>query len=348
MAAPNRLIIGRTGELPHWQETFLGTVAERLPFAIERWDVVSPEALTRVVAKRTENAVLWLWSGRWRAALRRLRRWTSPVVVPVFELGLTVAPSWPWRWFVDGKTYVGASTQLVPTTAFAARFLQEIEGVPAAQVSVIPVPAAPTPHAQRRSDGTIRVGTFLSFLPSSNVPFFLAAAHYVAARRPDVRFTVAGYGPLESHLRRMIHELELDAVVRIEATDSADVMDGFDVFFYAPDRCDHLGPMELAAVRGLPCIVSEPAAMESKARDGHECLVVPTNESGIAGELILRTIESATLRRGLGQQLRAHVAARNATETAVKCWTELFRGLGVEPSDRRDVRSNLRRTGAAA
>ena len=227
---------------------------------------------------------------------------------------------------------------MVPTTAFAARFLQELEGIPTAQVTPIALAGAPIPHSQRRPDGTVRVGTFLSFLPSSNIPFFLAAAHYVATRRPDVRFTVAGHGPLESHLRRMIRDLELDEVVRIEASDSADVMDGFDVFFYAPDRCDHLGPIALAAVRGLPCIVSEAAAMEAGVRDGHECLVAPTNEAGIAGELILRTIESTKLRRGLGQNLRAHASANNATDTAVERWTTLFRDLGVALLERRDTR----------
>lgn len=327
-----RLVIGRTADLPHWQESFLATVAERLPFPMERWDIVSPRSLAEAKGARVDNAVLWLWAGQWRKALGQLRRFASPVVVPVFDLGLTVAPPWPWRWLSDGKTHVGATTKLVPTTAFAARFLGELEGVPLPQLESIALPEGPKPRTQRQSDGSIRVGTFVSFLPSSNVPFFLTAAHYVASRRPDVRFSLAGYGPLENHFRRMVRELDLEGVVRIEPTDSADVMDGFDVFFYAPERCDHWGPLALAAARGLPCVVSEPAAIEAGARDGHECLVAPTNEGYAAGELLLRTIESETLRRGLGQNLRQLASSKKATEVAAERWTQLFRGVGLEPT----------------
>jgi glycosyltransferase involved in cell wall biosynthesis len=54
------------------------------------------------------------------------------------------------------------------------------------------------------------VGTLIRFVPQKDPDLWLEAAAIIAAARPDVRFLIAGYGPLEADMRRKIGELVLD------------------------------------------------------------------------------------------------------------------------------------------
>jgi glycosyltransferase involved in cell wall biosynthesis len=134
--------------------------------------------------------------------------------------------------------------------------------------------------------------------------YFLQAARMLLQTHSDVRFLIAGDGPLRSSLERTASELGLDGRIRfIGAYDNDDVPDILqDVSVVTvPSITEALGIVALEAMAcGKPVVASAVGGLPEIVRDGETGLLVSPKDPAALAEAIARLLDDSDLRRELG------------------------------------------------
>jgi glycosyltransferase involved in cell wall biosynthesis len=271
--------------------------------------------ITAVVAaiRKSGATAVWAVTRRWRAMGRRLvALLPSSIRVSVSALGIQPhSPSLPALFWENIRPVRTPRFRVLTHSHFAHRFLGEMERVPAARLVHLPLPVpdlAAKPKPSGFPAAPVTVGVLGAFSTDTNLHFALNVAHYLVARRPDIRFRLVGGGNLKAHLTSSVFELGLSRTVElVEPRGKWDGL-GLDLMIYAPLRNEHHVPMLVAASEAVPVICSEIVGIEEFIQDGHDAFILPINETKPMGELALRLIDDSALRRFFGGRLRERLS----------------------------------------
>ena len=146
------------------------------------------------------------------------------------------------------------------------------------------------------------VGTACPLETVKGLPFFLGAAHAIHQVRDDVIFLVAGAGPEEANLRRLVRVLDLTNSVTFvpKLHDYKTSIRAMDIFCL-PSLKQGLGTIMLEAMAlGKPVIATGVGGVYSVIRDEETGLVVPPSDSARLAERILELLENPEEARRLG------------------------------------------------
>ena len=171
------------------------------------------------------------------------------------------------------------------------------------------------------------VGTAGPLEAAKGLDYFLRAARIVAHSRPDVQFLVAGAGPDESRLRRLVGEMKMTGQVTFvpnvfDFTSSLEAMD----IFCLPALKQGLGTIMLEAMaRGRPVIATRAGGVDSVVKEGETGLLVePSDIDDLAGRM-LELLSNPAKAQEIGRRGRDVVSEHFRVDTMVQMTAELYR-----------------------
>ncbi len=176
------------------------------------------------------------------------------------------------------------------------------------------------------------VGTAGPLEAVKGLPFFLGAAQRVLASHPNVQFLIAGAGPEEQNLRRLVRELNIVESVTFVPNlhDFSTALEAIDIFCL-PSLRQGLGTIMLDAMgRGIPVIATGVGGVYSVVSDNETGLVVPPSNSARLAERILELLDDPLRARNLGLKGRELVREEFNVERMVAETAELYREIVEE------------------
>lgn len=186
------------------------------------------------------------------------------------------------------------------------------------QVTVIPfgIEAERFRPRRRSDDGVFRLG-FLKALHRKYGPdVLLRALPEVARAVPSVHLVMAGRGPMEGELRRLIDELGLAERVELPGHVSHDrvpeLMAGFDVFVHPsvyPSESFGVAVLEASAC-AVPVVATRVGGVPEVCLDGETGLMVPPRDPRALAAALVRLARDRELRGALGRGGRELVLRR--------------------------------------
>lgn len=177
------------------------------------------------------------------------------------------------------------------------------------------------------------VGTAGPLEAVKGFPFFLGAAQKVLAVRNEVQFLMAGAGPEEGNLRRLVRELGIAEKVTfvpnlLEFSHSLRAMD----IFCLPSLKQGLGTIMLEAMAlARPVIATGVGGVYSAVRDNETGLLVPPSNSARLAERILELLGDPVRARALGEAGRQLVRCEFNIAQMVRRTADLYRDVVTEP-----------------
>jgi glycosyltransferase involved in cell wall biosynthesis len=120
----------------------------------------------------------------------------------------------------------------------------------------------------------LRFGILCRLTEQKGIPYILGALKRFKQRHGDVRFTFAGFGPLEQTIADFAASEGLDHVVIVPVTRPPEVLKEMDVFVHP--GIDDAMPVSMveALMCGRPCIGTRVGGVPDLVRDGVEGLLV--------------------------------------------------------------------------
>jgi glycosyltransferase involved in cell wall biosynthesis len=176
------------------------------------------------------------------------------------------------------------------------------------------------------------VGTAGPLEAVKGLPFFLGAAQRVLAENPRVQFLIAGAGPEEQNLRRLVRELDIVEAVTFVPNlyDFSTALEAMDIFCL-PSLRQGLGTIMLDAMgRGIPVIATGVGGVFSVVSDNETGLVVPPSNSARLAERILELLNDPLKARALGTKGRELVREEFGIERMVEETADLYREVVQE------------------
>jgi glycosyltransferase involved in cell wall biosynthesis len=173
------------------------------------------------------------------------------------------------------------------------------------------------------------VGTAGPLEAAKGLDYFLRAAQVVSATRPDVQFLIAGAGPEEKRLRRLVSELRLTGQVTFvpNVFDFGDSLAAMDIYCL-PALKQGLGTIMLEAMsRGKPVIATQAGGVDSVVTHGKTGLLVPPSDSNQLAASILELLEHPVRARSIGQSARDLVRREFRIDAMVDLTTHLYRAI---------------------
>ena len=138
----------------------------------------------------------------------------------------------------------------------------------------------------------------------------------VLLRHPQTRLTIAGGGPQESELRRLVNELGILAQVEFLGMVSQPQLPELyrsATLFVAPFIVTHSGDQEglglvlvEAAGCGCPLICGDVPAVRDVIQDGHTGVLVDPNDTAALAEAIIGLLDDPERRHRLATNARQH------------------------------------------
>lgn len=181
------------------------------------------------------------------------------------------------------------------------------------------------------ADHTPVVGTAGPLEAAKGLDYFLRAAQIVSASRPDVQFLIAGAGPEERQLRRLVSEFKLTGQVTFvpNVFDFGDSLAAMDIFCL-PALKQGLGTIMLEAMaRGKPVIATQAGGVDTAVHEGHTGLLVPPSDSEHLAARMLELLEDPMRARAIGQAGQELVRQKFRVDTMVDLTTQLYRNIAT-------------------
>lgn len=208
-------------------------------------------------------------------------------------------------------------------------------------------PAEALDDRRPQGDGSVVVGTVGRLAPQKGIDLLLEAAALVGARRPDVRFRIAGDGPTAQDLRERTRELGIDDRVRFDGLVDGpwEVLRELDVFVL-PSRWEGMPFTLLEAMSGgLPVVSFDVGGVRDLIIDErHGTVVEPGDVTGFA-EAITRYVDDRGERLRVGRGARERVLQQFTFDRMVERNHELYLAASGARSDRGDALGAVPRRG---
>ena len=162
-------------------------------------------------------------------------------------------------------------------------------------------------------EGVPLVAVVGRLVPDKGQDDFLRAAALVHARRPEVRFLLAGRGRAESDLRRLAQELGLGEAVRFLGfrDDVPEITASLAVSVLPSVDCDaSSAAIKEALACGVPVVATDIGGASEILRDGTTGLIVPPRDPARLAAAVETLLADAPRAREMGRRGSADVAAR--------------------------------------
>jgi glycosyltransferase involved in cell wall biosynthesis len=171
--------------------------------------------------------------------------------------------------------------------------------------------------AKRRKKSLLFVGRLVE---KKGLPYLIRAMPMVLERHPEASLTIAGSGPDEEAVRRLVAALGLERHVRflgaVPNTDIPSLYQAAELVIF-PSIVGRDGDQEgfgLVLVEAMGCecavIATDLPAMRDIIVDGKSGLIVPAKDSGALAEKIIYLLDDPAIRLSLGKAGRNFVKAR--------------------------------------
>lgn len=206
-------------------------------------------------------------------------------------------------------------TKIIVISDWVGRFLQEVEGIPAAKIARIhygleskPIEAFADPAYIRQQfqipDGVPILGTIGRLTAQKGQIYLLQAVSLIKKDIPDVRVVIIGEGELRSDLEQ--HAKTLDITTQVIFTGSRNhretirLLSGMDVFVF-PSLWEGFGLVLLEAMALKKAIVaSNVSAIPESVQDGKTGILVPPQNSQALAEASLRLLKNPEFAQTMG------------------------------------------------
>jgi glycosyltransferase involved in cell wall biosynthesis len=293
-------------------------------------EILEEAGVPVVTLNRTSRGAVWSWAPL-VATLRRRRidvlhahmfgsnvwgtilgRAAGVPVVVAHEHGSPLERS-RLRAAVDRELVARAADVLVAVSESDRRRLIEVEGVLSSKIRVIPngIPPLPAPRADLRKEvgipeGAPVIGALTVLRPEKALDVLVEATALLGTQFPDLRVLIAGTGPEEEGLRRLVAERGLDRTVLLLGfrPHVADVLAALDVVIHASDReGSPLAVLEsMAAGKGI--VATRVGGIPALLEDEEHALLVPPRDAPALAAAVARVLRDRTLRQRLGRNAR--------------------------------------------
>ncbi|MFK7739659.1 MAG: glycosyltransferase family 4 protein [Planctomycetota bacterium] len=168
---------------------------------------------------------------------------------------------------------------------------------------------ASTPSPAAASDALV-VGCIANARPEKNWPRLLRA--FARLPHQNVRLLIGGDGPERAAANDLVKQLGIASRVEMAGTvaDPAPLYRRMHVFALPSDREQHPLALLEAMAHGLPVVATDVGEVRASLPSSQQALVLSADSSDAAfAEQLARLLDEAALRRQLGADNRAHVAA---------------------------------------
>lgn len=155
------------------------------------------------------------------------------------------------------------------------------------------------------------------------------AAKIVVEKDPDVRFIIAGIGPLKQDLEHKIHSLHLDDKFLLPGSrdDMPEFYRSLDLFAMS-SRYEGLPMCLLEAMSsGRPCVVTDIGGCRDLVENGKEGLIVPPENAGALAAAVLNLLADPQKRKSFSTAARNRVMRVASLDVVVQEHLRMYRRL---------------------
>lgn len=191
------------------------------------------------------------------------------------------------------------------------RGLVDLAGIDPGKIAVVytTIDLSQIKIPQRKANGITCVGTVGTLEPRKGLNYFLESAKEVTESLSNVRFLIAGDGPLSSQLKNQAAQLGLTERVSFTGSfkDIADIMGQIDIFVLSAIT-DGLSATTMEAMAFQKAVVvSNVDALSEEVDDGVNGLMVPPRDPHLLAEALIRLIKDRDLALKFGKEARRTV-----------------------------------------
>ena len=173
------------------------------------------------------------------------------------------------------------------------------------------------------------IGTMGRLMPVKGLEFFLKAAHIIRRQKPNVKFIIAGDGPLMPALRAQVREYNLDKKVLFlgHRDDGYDILKLIDLFVL-PSLNEGI-PMVLLEALALarPVIASRVGGIPEVIEDGVSGLLVTPGREDELAQSCVALMDNYNFAQELGIAGRKRVEERFSARVMAEKVAEVYRTL---------------------
>lgn len=172
------------------------------------------------------------------------------------------------------------------------------------------------------------VGTLTS---EKGLPDLIRAATYVCRHYPDIKFILAGRGPLERHLKSLVHKSNLDDFFSfVGYIDQHQLREYYQqaTVFVLPSYHEGLPTVLLEAMScGIPSVATNVAGNSEVVVDGETGFLAPPKNPQKLAEAILRLLGDEKLRKTMGANARKRAEEHYDWETITNQIEKIYTSL---------------------
>jgi glycosyltransferase involved in cell wall biosynthesis len=223
---------------------------------------------------------------------------------------------------------VHAADRVIVPSRYSASVAQDVYGVPAARLAVVPEPIDLAEWRRRFAAAPPRPSTSPTVLavarmyPRKRLDDLLRAARTLRPRIPDLRVRIVGAGPEAGRLRRLAQDLGLADTVTFLGEISRQALAveyvGADCFCL-PTVQEGFGIVFTEAMAaGVPVVACRAAAVPEVVEDGRTGLLVRPRSPEELAMAMEKVLTSQALRRELGDNGRRRVEALDLPRVAAR------------------------------
>jgi glycosyltransferase involved in cell wall biosynthesis len=316
-------------------------------------EILEEAGVPIVTLNRTSRYALWNWAPLVGTLRRRridllhahmfgsnawgtiLGRAAGVPVVIAHEHGSPLEPS-RLRAAIDRQLVARAADVLVAVSESDRRRLIDAEGVPRSKVRLVPNGIAPLPAARADlreelgiPEGVPVIGTLTVLRPEKALELLVEAAALLKTSFPDLRVLIAGTGPEEERLRRLIAERGLERTILLLGfrPHVADVLAALDVVIHASDR--EGSPLALleSMAAGKAIVATHVGGIPELLKNEEHALLVPPRDAPALAAAAARVLLDETLREQLGRNAQERQCRKFDIQTTVTEFEDLYEQL---------------------
>jgi Glycosyltransferase len=309
------------------------------------WQITPGEARRMVsVLEREGCALLHVFFGNVAVHLLPLLR-RSPVPVVISFHGSDVAGSMVSPGYADAVREMFSLAAAVPCRSEQLAGAVERLGCPREKLRLMRTVLPEIPFRQRHPppDGAWKIVQAARLVAKKGLPTALRAFAEFVRRFPDATFTIAGEGPMEEDLRRLVQELGLSERVRFAGFLEQDALQRLfresHIFLHPSETAggDVEGvPNALleAMAGGLPVVATRHGGIPEVVTDGETGLLCEERDAAGVAAALLRLAESPAFFGEMSARASASVKDRFSAERQIAAVEEIYTAAVARPPRR--------------
>lgn len=243
--------------------------------------------------------------------------------------GYQVADNWVNRWLVDRILAVSLDLRSHLIKRFGAEKVTCIQNAIDIEQVCVTRDAKELKKELDLDENQFLIGTMGRLMPVKGLEFFLKAADIIRRQKPNVKFIIAGDGPLKGTLEAQAHEYGLDKDVLFlgHRDDGYDILGLMDLFVL-PSMSEGI-PMVLLEALALarPVIASRVGGIPEVIEDGVSGLLVTPGREDELAQSCVALMDNYNFAQQLGVAGRKRIEERFSARVMAEKVAEVYRTL---------------------